>query len=318
MCSSDLAKGEWWRVLSSMFLHIGVIHFALNNLGLKIVGRFIEQVTGGYWFLAIYIFAGILGNLVSTFVNVSLGIGAGASGAIFGLVGAGLVFEMLAEWKRYKSGGAISIEGDVIDVSPRKKHSFKLIPGPFSFMIILNIALAVGLNIVFSTFLGGSIRIDNANHFGGLLGGILLTSSLLCLRPNRLLAPHKFLGVSIIVLSLLATSVAWLYLAKSHFIKNELINIGLNAKDFREKLGYLSGGIEIDPQDPLPRYYRGIEFLKSRNFNFAKEDLQFVVSFPFFKEKLIELKKILQKQEDFERFSIIKQVLERDSTLQKF
>ena len=82
-----VADGQWWRLLSAMFLHGGLEHLVLNMLSLFIVGRMTELYFGSRVMLAIYLASGLLGFLFSLFVHpVSVVIG--ASGAIFGLFGA--------------------------------------------------------------------------------------------------------------------------------------------------------------------------------------------------------------------------------------
>ena len=82
-----IANGEYWRLFSAMFLHFGVAHLATNGLGLFIFGRLVEKVFGHARFLTIYILAGLFGSVASYAFN-SIAVGAGASGAIFGVLGA--------------------------------------------------------------------------------------------------------------------------------------------------------------------------------------------------------------------------------------
>ena len=82
-----VADGEYWRLLSSVFLHIGIMHLALNSLGLLIYGMLLEGTFGRTRFVFIYLGSGLAGSTVS-FVANPLAISAGASGAIFGLLGA--------------------------------------------------------------------------------------------------------------------------------------------------------------------------------------------------------------------------------------
>ena len=82
-----VAGGEYWRLLSSVFLHIGIMHLMLNSLGLLIYGMLLETAFGRLRFVLIYVAAGLAGSTVS-FVANPMAISAGASGAIFGLLGA--------------------------------------------------------------------------------------------------------------------------------------------------------------------------------------------------------------------------------------
>ncbi len=81
------AKGEWWRLISGMFLHGGVTHILLNMISLYIVGKIAEELFGWRDYLIIYFVSGIAGGIASVTVHPD-GLSVGASGAIFGIFGA--------------------------------------------------------------------------------------------------------------------------------------------------------------------------------------------------------------------------------------
>lgn len=85
-----VANGEYYRLLTAMFLHYGILHLALNMWGLWILGRVLEAELGPWRFLALYLIAGLGGN-VAAYVFQPAGLTAGASTAIFGLLAAVLV-----------------------------------------------------------------------------------------------------------------------------------------------------------------------------------------------------------------------------------
>lgn len=82
-------NGEWWRLFTCCFLHIGAIHLAFNMLALWRSGVFVEQLYGNAAFLCLYLVAGVGGSVASILFH-HLTVSAGASGAIFGVFG-GLV-----------------------------------------------------------------------------------------------------------------------------------------------------------------------------------------------------------------------------------
>ncbi len=172
-----LAYGEWWRLLTPIFLHFGILHFVMNALALKVVGAHIEPILGAFWFLFIYICSGVAGNILSAISNIS--IGAGASGAIFGLIGVGVVFEQIILRRQGLKGLAL---------------------GPFGWTAILNIAFAILFNLVSSSFEGSKVGIDNAAHMGGFGAGIVLSFVVLLLRKNRLMDRRPILGWGLLVL----------------------------------------------------------------------------------------------------------------------
>ena len=135
--------GQWWRLGSAMFLHFGIVHLALNTWSLWDVGQLAERMYGRWRFLCIYIISGLAGNLVSLVVQGNAAVSGGASGAIFGVYGAALVF-------LWRERSAIA------------QHEFRwLFWGALGF---------ASLTIILGYIIPG---IDNAAHIGGFLTGIL-------------------------------------------------------------------------------------------------------------------------------------------------
>jgi len=132
-----IEAGEWWRFLTPMFLHIGLLHLLTNTFALYYLGWTVERLYGSLRFLLIYTTAGFFGTLASFLFTPS--ISAGASGAIFGLFGALLYF------------------GTVY------RHLFFRTMG-------MNVISLIVVNLLFGLLVPG---IDNAGHIGGLVGGFL-------------------------------------------------------------------------------------------------------------------------------------------------
>ncbi len=82
-----IADGQYWRLFTAMFVHVGLWHIFFNSFALLIFGRLVERYYGHFRFIAIYVLAGLAGSVASYLMN-SIGIAAGASGAIFGVLGA--------------------------------------------------------------------------------------------------------------------------------------------------------------------------------------------------------------------------------------
>jgi rhomboid protease GluP len=135
-----ILEGEWWRLLTPIVLHIGLIHLIMNTIALYYLGTAVERIYGNSRFLFIYLFAGFAGTTCSFVFSPSLS--AGASGAIFGCFGALLFFGL-----KYKS--------------------------LFFRTIGMNIISLVAINLLFGILMPG---IDNAGHIGGLIGGFLASS----------------------------------------------------------------------------------------------------------------------------------------------
>ncbi len=167
--------GQWWRLFSAMFLHFGLLHLALNMWALWDVGRLLEQVFGRWRFLLLYLGCGVIGNLLSLVVQGNRAVSGGASGAIFGLYGALVLFL----WR----------ERAQVD------------RGEFRWMFG-----AATLFIVFALVMGQIVPgIDNSAHIGGLISGALLGVALS--RPWTWNSPRNR-KVRIVALGLVALAVA--------------------------------------------------------------------------------------------------------------
>ncbi|AEH24027.1 rhomboid family intramembrane serine protease [Pyrococcus yayanosii] len=85
--------GQWWRLVTAIFVHMGFIHFALNTFWLFYLGMDLEGIVGSKRFLLVFFLSAIVGNVLSLFtlpLDVASG---GASGGLFGIVGASLAIE---------------------------------------------------------------------------------------------------------------------------------------------------------------------------------------------------------------------------------
>lgn len=143
-------SGEPWRLLSSAFIHFGVIHLAFNMFALKEGGVLTERLYGGTRLLVIYLLSAVSGNVVSSWWEVGRN-SAGASGAVFGVYGALLVLFAM-----------------------RRRE----IPVAFLMTTGKGALALCGYSLLNGTFQMG---IDNAAHVGGLLGGAI--TGLLLVRP---------------------------------------------------------------------------------------------------------------------------------------
>lgn len=94
----ETVNGQWWRLGTAAFIHYGIIHLLLNMSVLYQAGAFIERAFGRIEMLSIYVIAALLGGMATTIFHYN-SVGAGASGAIFGLIGAELSFFMAGRYK---------------------------------------------------------------------------------------------------------------------------------------------------------------------------------------------------------------------------
>jgi len=132
--------GDWWRLITNCFLHIGVFHLLMNMYALLYIGLLLEPFLGRTRFIAAYLLTGIAASITSLWWH-DFTISAGASGAIFGMYG---VFLAL-------------LTTNFIDKAARKA-------------LLTSIAVFVGYNLI-NGLKGG---IDNAAHIGGLISGLFM------------------------------------------------------------------------------------------------------------------------------------------------
>lgn len=159
-----IIEGEWWRLISSMFLHIGFLHLAMNMLALYYLGTAVERIYGSGRFLMIYFLAGIAGGLTSFAFSVN--VAAGASGAIFGLFGALLFFGL-----------------------NHKKVFFQTIGR--------NIITVVGINLVLGFVVP---QIDMGAHIGGLLAGFIASAVVHLPKAKKIIIQLSALIIYILLL----------------------------------------------------------------------------------------------------------------------
>lgn len=132
-------NGDYYRLLTSVFLHIGIMHLLCNMYSLYIIGKEVENVFGKVKYLIIYLLSGIAGSILSLAFNHNT-ICAGASGAIFGLLGALLYFGYY-----YRPYLGATLTRSIIPV--------------------------IAINLIVGFLDSG---IDNSAHIGGLVGGLLV------------------------------------------------------------------------------------------------------------------------------------------------
>ena len=135
-----VVNGQWWRLLTNIFLHGGLMHLIFNMYGLLFVSIFLEPVLGRAKFIIAYFLCGLLASLASIWWHPAT-LSVGASGAIFGLYG------VLTSLLTTNKADANSKKG-----------------------LLINNAIFIGINLIIG-FTGG---IDNAAHIGGLLAGFII------------------------------------------------------------------------------------------------------------------------------------------------
>jgi membrane associated rhomboid family serine protease len=143
---SPLPKDEWWRMLTAMFVHDGALHLLLNMWALMLFGPSIEERYGRLRFLALYFTAGFLGSALSLTFSRPGSLSVGASGAVFGILGAWIAF-----FVRHRNARGAREQ-------------------------LRSLFFLVGINLFIGFSSGG--RIDNFAHLGGLAGGFVVATAI--------------------------------------------------------------------------------------------------------------------------------------------
>jgi membrane associated rhomboid family serine protease len=168
-----VAQGDWWRLFTAAFLHYGPIHLALNMLALWWLGQPVEAALGRARFLLLYVVAGLAGSAGALLLN-PLSVTVGASGAIFGILGALLVLE-------YQVTGSLA--------------------GQAMTLIVINVAFSFAVS-----------NISIGGHLGGLVAGILGTVAFVGFRRYYPVVGRAALVRALIVVGIGVLSVLVAYL----------------------------------------------------------------------------------------------------------
>jgi membrane associated rhomboid family serine protease len=168
-----VANGDWWRLVTCTFLHANLIHIAFNMYFLWFVGSAVESVLGRGRFLLVYMVSGLAGSAGALLANPTE-VTVGASGAIFGILGAALVLE---RQRNYVLGGQALA------------------------LIVINLVLSFAFS-----------NISYGGHIGGLIAGVLCT--LVLSRFGRGHAAYSRIGLwgiaGVLGVGLLSIAVAYL------------------------------------------------------------------------------------------------------------
>jgi rhomboid protease GluP len=143
----NVLNGEYWQLLTSIFVHVDISHIALNMLFLVIFGLRAEELFTTEEYFAVYMLSGLSGNLLTLFLMAPNTLSAGASGAIFGMYGASIIYA-------------------------RKTFGQSIIGALMYAFLLLILSTGAGVNIV--------------AHFGGLAAGLIIGYALAKSRGDKL------------------------------------------------------------------------------------------------------------------------------------
>ncbi len=236
-------NGEWWRMFSSMFLHIGFVHIAFNMAALWNLGQSAEELFGTRRFINLYFISGFGGSCLSMLFNPGI-TSAGASGAIFGVYGALFAFFFA---HRKEMGKEAFLAGS------KSATAF----------LVLNIVL------------GFTFGFDNFCHLGGLLSGFIC-GTLYLPRANKPLSKHPVLGTFLLIGAIYGL---FKYAQTIPFDLGGRYYVTLavdlaNSDRYAEAKALLDQAILQKPDNALLIYYRGAVLYDSKQYREALPDFE--------------------------------------------
>jgi membrane associated rhomboid family serine protease len=169
-------QGEWWRLLTNVFVHGGIIHIAFNMWCLWNLGQLCESLYGRWTYAAIYLICGLGASLASAAWHPSVP-SVGASGAIFGLAGALITALKLGEF---------SVPRAALSGTLRSLGAF------------------VVYNLIFGFVLPG---VDNTAHIGGLITGLIVGVLIALIAPQQDQTPRRVAVFLVVILTLTGAAI---------------------------------------------------------------------------------------------------------------
>jgi membrane associated rhomboid family serine protease/Tfp pilus assembly protein PilF len=234
--------GDWWRLLTSCFVHIGIIHIAFNMWCLWSLGGMAERLYGHVTFACVYLLCGISGSLGSVLWHRAPTLSAGASGAIFGIAGAVIASLKLGEFA-----------------------SSEMAQGTMQSLMFF-----VGYNVIFGAISGST---DNACHAGGLLAGVVLGALIAKVAPADRMMPR--LGVFGLVAAVLFAGAFALQRSRAYpyYLMRASEQIG-NGK-VEAAIPYYEAALKLRPESAGAVHYElGRAYWEKKDFAASERELQ--------------------------------------------
>ncbi len=243
-------EGAYWRLFTAAWVHIGIEHLFMNGMSLWFVGRVVEALFGHGRMLVIYLVSAVAGSVASAMLGPALVIGAGASGAIFGLVGA-------IVWYRISS-------------PLRTRIAWR--------PLLVTLAANLGLGLALYKY------VDNWNHLGGLAGGLLAAAAVGVPTVPQLPKPRfRLTGLVHVALAIvLVAASAWVVAGKVDLPgpgrqlarTSELVDAGR----FVEAEPGLRAAVADQPNEPYLRYLLAFALYQQGKCREAQGEMNYVLS----------------------------------------
>src|ERR1700733_941161 len=258
--------GQWWRLLTCLFIHGGLLHIAFNMWCLWDLGRLAESVYGHWTFAVVYLLSGLSASIGSVLWNPVV-LSVGASGAIFGIAGALIASFYLGEFSLPKA----AVSG-----------------------MLRSVVVFVGYNLFFGAVIA---RTDNAAHIGGLVMGLLLGALIAKAAPAHD-AIFQRIAVLFVGVVLVAGGVFWLARSRAYLGRREnavahlyagdpdaairelqksarqkpdsvdtheaLAEAYFNKRDFDNAAAEMKRAIALDPRNERAQYNLGLIYMEQK------------------------------------------------------
>lgn len=237
--------GDWWRLLTCLFVHGGIVHIAFNMWCLWSLGGLCESLYGHWTFGAVYLISGLGASLASVVWRPG-GVSVGASGAIFGLAGALIAAYYLGEFSMPRSAVMGSLR---------------------------SVVAFVGYNLVFGAMIG---PIDNAAHVGGLVTGLVLGALIAkgAPDPNQ---PVRRAAVLLIVLLAVSGGVMALQHSRSYLAHTQRAGELLDDNQPDQAIAELQHAIQQRPDYAPAHFALAQAYFRRSDFAKAEAELKRVL-----------------------------------------
>jgi rhomboid protease GluP len=239
-------SGQWWRLLTCVFVHGGLLHIAFNMWCLWDLGRLAESVYGHWTFAVVYLITGLSASLASVIWNPVI-LSVGASGAIFGIAGALIASFYLGEFS---------------------------LPRAAMTGMLRSVVVFVGYNLFFGAVIA---RTDNAAHIGGLLMGLLLGALIAKMAPGHNDYSRR---IAVLLVGVMVVLGAGLWVRRAHaymlYGQNGVGLLGQGKTD--EGIAELQKSVRLRPNFAPAHAALAQAYVAKRDFANAAGELQRVIA----------------------------------------